>query len=174
MPPNKVFVRMYCKVFCDGFPDDGFTEGKEAAGEEIYRFLIKELGYAYDPATDKFIPGDYVLWYLGSNEKFGVLQVMDSVSEWTFGGSHWERVYTFLAILHEINILSDEQFNHLIAITNEGSSAFDDMYEIPAYLKAKHSGQKWIKRQTDTKDKMQEIIGNIHDILTTNGWQIIR
>jgi hypothetical protein len=66
MPPNKVFVRMYCKIFCDEFPDHGFTEGKEATGDEIYQFLISELGYATDLSTDEIIPGDYAIWYLAT------------------------------------------------------------------------------------------------------------
>ncbi|HAM52535.1 MAG TPA: hypothetical protein DCP92_18235 [Nitrospiraceae bacterium] len=137
MPPNKGFVCIYCKIFCDEFPDEGFTEGKEAAGDEIYHFLIRELRYASDPATEETISGDYAIWYLASSEKFGVLQIDEQIAEWTFGGSNWERVYAFLHILHEKGILSDEQYDHLMTITNEGTNAFDDMYEIPAYLRAK-------------------------------------
>lgn len=174
MPPNKVLVRMYCKIFCDEFPDNGFSEGKKATGDDIYEFLLRELGCFSDPDTADTILGDHAIWYLGSNEKFGILQVGDHVSEWTCGGSSWERVYAFLHLLHKKNILSHEQYNHLIAITNESSEAFDDMYQIPAYLKAKHSGQEWVKRWTDTKETMKKMISDAHEILTEGGWQVIR
>ena len=171
--PRKVFVRIYCKIFCDQFPDEDFTRGKEATGNEIYEFLVRELGYANDPDTDDTIPGDHAIWYLGSNEKFGILQVGELVSEWSFGESCWDRVFVFLHLLHTKGIFTEAQFSHLIDLTAEGSEAFDDMYQIPAYLKAKHSGQKWIKKQTDTKEAMKKMIRSVKVMFTKNGWQVL-
>ena len=175
MPPNqaKAFVRIYCKIFCDDFPDHGFTKGKVATGDEIYDFLSKPLNYAFDIETDKPIPGDYAIWYLATNEKGGILQVNEQSSEWSFGESNWERVNSFLYILHETEILSDQQYDHLMSITEEGQNAFDSMYDIPLYLKAKHSGKEWIRTNSNAKEDIRKMISSVHDMLISSGWQVI-
>ena len=112
---NKAFVRIYAKIFTDNFPDEGFTDGKLATGEEIYDFLTKSLGFAIDPETEEPIPGDYAIWYLGCNEKFGELHVNEVVCAWTFGESSWTRVVIFLNTLYQKSILTIPQYVSLIA-----------------------------------------------------------
>ena len=170
---NKAFVRIYAKIFTDKFPDEGFTEGKLATGQEIANFLTKSLGFAIDSETEEPIPGDYAIWYLGTNEKFGELQVNEVVFKWNFGESNWDIILSFLRILNEKNILSVEQYVDLIAKVDEGMKAFDDMYEIPAYLKAKCDGITWTKKETPTKRNIKEIISSVKCVMEAQGYKVI-
>jgi len=170
---QKAFVRIYCKVFCDEFLDDGFAEGKLATGDEIHAFLSKELGFAIDPDTEEPLPGDYAIWYLGCNEKFGVLAVNEIYLRWGFGESNWDRVLLFLRELSDRSIITIPQYIHLIGLVEEGMNAFDDMYEIPAYLKAKRDKLPWTKKQTDTKDRIKVMIGAVKQQFESQGFEII-
>jgi len=169
---HKAFCRIYCKIYCDEFPDDGFNEGKLATGDEIYEFLSQQLGYATEPETEEIIPGDYALWYLATNEKFGVLGINEMISEWSFGESSWDRVLGFLHLLNNKAIITVAQYVHLISLVQEGMNSFDDMYEIPNYLKAKRDGLPWIKKQTDTKENIKQIIGTLKQSMEAQGYKV--
>jgi hypothetical protein len=164
---------MYAKIFSDNFPDEGFTDGKLANGDEIYSFLTKNLGFVTDTATDEIIPGDFAIWYLAANEKFGELHVNEVVWKWSFGESNWDIILSFLRVLNEKNILSVEQYVDLIAKVDEGMKAFDDMYEIPAYLKAKRDGFPWTKKETSTKRNIKSIIHTLKCTMEEKGYRVI-
>ena len=170
---NKVFCVMYAKIFTDNFPDEGFTEGQLANGDEIYNFLKKSLGFVVNPETNEIISGDFTIWYLGSCEKFGELQVNEVCFKWNFGESNWDFVLGFLRVLNEKNILSVEQYVDLIAKVDEGMKAFDDMYEIPAYLKAKRDGIPWTKKETPTKRNIKSIIHTLKCTMEEKGYRVI-
>jgi len=170
---QKAFVRIYCKIFCDEFPDDGFAEGKLATGDEIHAFLSKELGFAIDPDTDEPLPGDFSLFYLATNEKFGVLAVNEIYLRWGFGESNWDRVLLFLRELSDRSIISIPQYIHLIGLVEEGMNSFDDYFLIPAYLKAKRDKLPWTKKQTDTKENMKKIIGDLKETMEAKGYKVL-
>jgi len=133
-------------------------EGSLATGDEIYQFLVRPVGYAVDPDTEQPFNSDPALWYLGTNEKFGELAVNENVMEWGFGESNWDRVLTFLHILNERNILTVAQYVSLISLVEEGMKAFDDMYQIADYLKAKRDGVQWVKKETKTKEILNRLL----------------
>ena len=170
---NKAFVTIYAKIFNDDFPDEGFADGKLANGEEIYNFLTKSLGFVVNPEANEIIYGDILIWYLGSCEKFGELQVNEMCFKWNFGESNWDFVLGFLRVLNEKKILSVEQYVDLIAKVDEGMKAFDDMYEIPAYLKAKLDGIPWTKKETYTKRNIKTIISNLKCVMEAQGYKVI-
>ena len=151
---RKAFVRIYCEIPGDEFPDDGFTDGKLVTGDEIYNFLTKSMGRIIDSETNKPIPGDYVIWYLGSAEKCGILHVNEIIVEWNYGESNWDRVLLFLRILNDIGVLSVGQYVSLISFVEEGMNNFDDIDQIPAYLKAKFRALTRTKIQGTITDRI--------------------
>lgn len=173
---KQAFVTIYCKIYTDSFPDEGFTNGKIADGDSIYHFLTKQLNLSFiddEQCCGQLIKGDYAIWYLATNEKFGILQVDDYINKWSFGQSNWQRVTEFINILYLKEVITKNQYNHLTNIIQEGMNAFDDMYEIPKYLYAKQTGQIWTKQQTNTKEIIKKMTQGITESLTKEGYEVL-
>ena len=171
MEQTRAFISMYCKIGCDDFPSD-FIDGQDASGDQVYQFLIQDVGYAIDLETEESIPGAAAIWYLGCNEKGGCVGIDEMISEWSFGESNWDRVLAFLHLLNEKCIITVPQYVHLISLVEEGMRNFDDMYDIPDYLKAKINGTPWQKRKTDTKENMKRMIGSVVNAFQNEGYEI--
>ncbi|MBF0542628.1 MAG: hypothetical protein HQK91_14395 [Nitrospirae bacterium] len=173
---QTALVGMYVKIGTDVFPSD-FLEPIQVNGNQIYEFLIRDVRCAIEPETadrDAIVyNGDPAIWYLGTNEKGGYLQINNHVSEWSFGQSNWERVFEFISMLNKLAIFNKPQLNHLSSLLNEGKQAFDDMYDIPSYLNVKQSGLSWTKRTTNTKTQIQDMIANVCYTFIDRGFQII-
>lgn len=138
---KKVFVSIYCKL-----PDDAFSHemvNQMATGKEIYDFLMKDAGFAHDENGEK-IPGDCNLWYLGSNEQYGILQFKDFIDSWEVGDSSFDRVEAFVSRIYLGGAFSDNQYLDLLTKCHEGRK-IDNIHDIPPYLKAKKEGKAWTK-----------------------------
>jgi hypothetical protein len=141
--PNekKVFVSIYCKL-----PEDVFSRemvNQMATGKEIYDFLMKDAGLAHDE-NGEIIPGDCNLWYLGSNEQYGILQFKDFIDSWEVGDSSFDRVEAYVSRIYLGGVFSDDQYCRLLDKSFEGRR-IDNLHDIPRYLEAKRKGKRWIK-----------------------------
>jgi hypothetical protein len=171
--PNKKkgFVSIYCKVFTDSFSNDMVS--RFATGDEIYCFLMKDAGQSYDESGD-LIPGDINLWYLGCNEKFGCLIYKDFVFSWDFGESSFDRVEAFCYLIYSDGIFTKNQFETLMEKIQEGR-LIDNMYDIPAYLKAKREGKSWVKTREayEFRQEMKSFVGRVKEHLEAEGFMFI-
>jgi len=140
---KKIFVSIYCKIFTDSFSEE--MVNRRATGTEIYDFLMKDAGMAFDE-EGHLIQGDCNLWYLGCNEKFGCLRVNDKILDWDFGESSFDRVESFVSLIYLERVFTDEQYRILLEKIKEGR-LIDNMYDIPKYLIAKREGTPWVKTQ---------------------------
>ncbi len=168
---GRVFISIYCKIFTDSFSNEMVS--MMATGDEIYSFLMKDAGQSYDE-NGELIPGDLNLWYLGCNEKFGCLIYKDAVFSWDFGESSFDRVESFLYLIYSDGIFTRGQFRTLKDKIQEGR-LFDNMYDIPAYLKAKREGKPWIKTKEayEFRQKMKSFVGRVKEHLEAEGFMFI-
>ncbi len=168
---KKVFVSIYCKIFTDSFSNEMVS--MMATGDEIYSFLMKDAGQSCDE-SGVLIPGDLNLWYLGCNEKFGCLIYKDVVFSWDFGESSFDRVESFLYLIYSDGVFTRGQFQTLMEKIQEGR-LFDNMYDIPAYLKAKREGTPWVKTKEayEFRQKMKSFVGRVKEHLEAEGFMFI-
>ena len=138
---KKVLVSIYCKIFNDSF-GDGMIK-RIATGKEIYDFLMKDAGLSVNE-NGELIPGDCNLWYLGCNDRFGCLRYNDHILKWGTGESSFAILEAFITLLYIDRVFSQEQYEALIEKSKEGR-LFDNMYDIPKYLKAKQEGKPWAR-----------------------------
>jgi len=171
--PKRVYISIYCKIFSDCFSQEMLD--KMATGDEIYEFLMKDAGLCEDEGKNyERIPGDCNLWYLGCNEKFGVLKYQNICLEWGFGESSFNRVEVFVAFLYLEKVFTKEQFENLMAKIQEGRQ-IDCMYDIKSYLVAKKKGIPWTKTKDAEKfrSEMKEYVGRVMRNLEKEGYEII-
>jgi len=168
---RRAFVSIYCKVFTDSFSNE--MVGKLATGTEIFNFLMKDAGQSFDE-NGELIPGDINLWYLGCNEKFGCLIYKDFVFSWDFGESSFDRVEAFCYLIYSDGMFTREQFETLMEKIQDGR-LFDNMYDIPAYLKAKREGKPWVKTKEayEFRQKMKSFVGRVKEHLEAEGFMFI-
>jgi len=138
---KKVLVSIYCKIFNNSFSDEMLN--RNATGKEIFDFLMKDAGLSIDE-NGELIPGDCNLWYLGCTDKFGVLRYKDHTFFWDFGESSFAIVEAFITLIYIDRVFSQEQYQALMEKSKEGI-LFDNMYDIPKYLKVKMEGKPWAK-----------------------------
>jgi len=146
---ERVFVSIYCMVYQDEFSKE--MVNRMATGQEIYEFLIKDAGLCKDE-NNEVIPGDCNLWYLGCNDKYGILQYKNIIKQWDLGESSFDRVEAFISLLYLDKVFTDEQYRNLISRCYEGRK-IDNMYLIRDYLIAKRKGEVWVKKMTDSGRK---------------------
>ena len=144
MDENKVFVTIYCMVYQDEFSKDMIN--KMATGQEIYDFLMRDAGLCRDE-NNELIPGDCNLWYLGCNDKYGILQYKHFTKIWDLGESSFDRLEAFISLLYLDHVFTDEQYRSLINKCYEGRQ-IDNMYLIRDYLICKRKGETWTKKMT--------------------------
>jgi hypothetical protein len=143
---EKVEVVIYCKVGTDCFGE----HNDRMTGQEIYDFLMSDVGYTYEEADESLpiwkdpprIPGDLRIWYLGCNEKMGTLRVENEVWEWRIGDSNFDRVQEFIDCLDRRGLFTKKQYYTLCEKIIEGRK-INWMYDIRDYLKAKAQGKPW-------------------------------
>ena len=132
-------VDIYCKIYTDTYPT---LEGR-VTSKELYEHLISNGGACFDLFGNYIDDGNYCIWYLGTNEKFGNIAItMDDnvttfIRDWDFGESSWKNVTDMLEFCKKHKIFSQEQQKHLEEIVKEGSDNFDSMYDISYYLSKK-------------------------------------
>ena len=95
---KRVLVSIYCKIYTDNFSEEMIN--RMATGDEIYEFLMKDAGQCFDDSGNP-ISGDCNLWYLGSCEKFGHMQLDNKVWNWSFGESSFDNVEAFVSALYQ-------------------------------------------------------------------------
>jgi len=144
---KRVFVSIYCMVYQDEFSKE--MVNKMATGQEIYDFLMKDAGLCKDE-NNQVIPGDCNLWYLGCNDKYGLLQYKHIIKKWDLGESSFDRVEAFISLLYLDKVFTDEQYRNLISRCYEGRQ-IDNMYLIRDYLISKRKGEVWVKKMTDSE-----------------------
>ena len=169
---KKVYVSIYCKIYTDCFSDEMFN--RKATGQEIYEFLLKDAKQCFDE-SNKFIPGDCNLWYLGCNEKFGELVLEDKVWKWSFGESSFDNVEAFVSTLYQKKLITGFQFHTLMGKIDEGRQ-IDNMYDIKDYLVCKREGRLWSKTQKASmfRDEMKRFVTNVESNLQNGGYQVYR
>ncbi len=169
---KKVYVNIYCKIYTDSFSDEMFN--RKATGQEIYEFLMKDSQNCIDE-NENVIPGDYNLWYLGCNEKFGELVIEDKVWKWSFGGSSFDNVQAFVSMLCEKDLISKLLYHSLMDKIAEGR-LIDNMYDIKDYLICKKEGRSWSKTQNASmfRDKMKRFVTNVNAHFREKGYRFIR
>jgi hypothetical protein len=106
MRNKKVFISIFCKIYTDNFSEE--MVNRLTTGQEIYEFLMKDAGQCFDESGN-LIPGDCNLWYLGSNEKFGHLQLDDKAWNWSFGEASFDNVKTFVSMFYQKKLISGLQ-----------------------------------------------------------------
>jgi hypothetical protein len=166
---KKVFVSIYCKIYTDNFSDQMIDQ--KATGKEIYEFLIKDAGQCFYELGHP-ISGDCNMWYLGCNEKFGHLQLDDKVWQWSFGESSFDNVEEFVSTLYSKKIITDIQFQNLLAKIDEGRQ-IDNMYLIRDYLICKRDGLQWVKRSDalEFRNTMKQMIGDVKKSFQKRGYR---
>jgi hypothetical protein len=169
MPNNeKVFINIYCKIYAENFSEEMIN--RMATGDEIYEFLMKDAGQCFDE-SGRLIPGDHNIWYLGCNEKLGDLQVNDRIWKWSFGESSYENVREFISTLYSKKIITDIQFQNLMAKIEEGS-VIDNMYHIKDYLICKRDGLQWGKRSdaSEFRNTMKQMVDDVEKLFQKLGY----
>jgi hypothetical protein len=159
--PKKVFVSIYCKLLNDCFSRE--MVNRMATGQEIYDFLMKDAGLCEDEDNNyEKIPGDCNLWYLGCNEKFGILQYKHIILDWGLGESSFDKVTTYIALLYLDKVFTDEQYGSLMSKILEGRK-IDNMYDIKTYLIAKKKGKPWVKTKDSEmfRGDMKKFMGRV-------------
>ena len=90
---EKAYVSIYCKIYTNNFSEE--MVGREATGEEIYQFLLKDAQCCLP------LRGDINLWYLGSNEKFGSIIYRNRNWKWSFGEASFDNVEQFVNAVYQ-------------------------------------------------------------------------
>jgi len=165
---NKIKVLIYCKVSCDIFPD----HPEYMTGKEIFDFLMDNLGATFeDDNCEKLIPGDLRLWYLGCNEKSGVLQVENQTWEWSIGDSSFDRVQQFIDVINVRGIFTKEHYNILNEKIEEGRK-INWMYDIGDYLQCKAQGKVWENKSKKGREESKRFFGNVFDHFKSKGFKV--
>lgn len=94
-----------------------------ATGKEIYNFLLKDAECCLP------MKGDYNLWYLGSNEKFGSIIYKEKLWKWGYGESSFDTVQEFINTVYQDGLYTEKQYRHLSNKIVEGRK-INDMYLI--------------------------------------------
>jgi len=141
----KVEVSIYCKIFTDNYP---LLEG-EVTGDQIVNHLLSDCGCVWEqdnsPEGAHQIPGDPCIWYLGTNEKRGGinLKIGEKGWEWVwgYGESDFRNVTEFIEVLRRYEVITPAQ-HKMLKESIEVGKTIGDMYEIGNYLKRKKEGKE--------------------------------
>jgi len=130
---EKAYVSIYCKIYAENFSNEMID--REATGEEIYQFLLKDAKCCLP------LRGDINLWYLGSNEKFGSIIYRNRNWKWSFGESSFDNVEQFINAVYQDGLFTEKQYQRLLKKIEEGRG-IGDMYLIGDHLAQKISNNK--------------------------------
>ncbi len=167
MKSKKVYIEIYCKIYTDNF--EGVIG--EFTGNEIFDFLTSSCGCSFDPSSGSIIVGDLNLWYLGCNEKFGLMKVEETEYSWSFGESSFDRVQFFIDDLNGRGLFTEDHYRILCDKIQEGRQ-IDDMYEIGNYLSAKREGKPWIKPKSYTRESMKQLLNAVVKKFERDGYKV--
>jgi len=167
MENKKVYVEIYCKIYTDNF--EGLIG--EFTGKEIFDYLASSCGCSFDPLNEKIIDGDLNLWYLGCNEKFGLMKVEETEYGWSFGESSFDRVQSFIDDLNARGLFTEDHYRALCEKIQEGRQ-IDDMYEIGNYLVAKREGKPWIKPESHMREGMKRLLNVVIKKFEKDGYKV--
>ena len=168
---KKVFLSIYCKIYTDSFSNE--MESRMATGQEIYDFLMRDAQHCHDD-EGKVIPGDLNLWYLGCNEKFGLLKYQDKTWSWSFRESSFDRVEEFIRVVYKDGHFTKEQFETLMDKIQEGR-LIDNMYDIREYLISKTEGRSWSKTEGAYRfrDEMKQFVSAVEGYFQGKGYCVL-
>jgi hypothetical protein len=167
MEGKRIYVEIYCKIYTDNF--EGLIG--DFTGEEIFDFLTSSCGCSFDPSTENIVDGDLNLWYLGCNEKFGLMKVDETEYAWSFGESSFDRVQSFIDDLNGRGLFTEDRYRTLCEKIQEGRQ-IDDMYEIGNYLTAKRDGKPWIKPESDMREGMKRLLNVVVKKFEGDGYKV--
>lgn len=167
---NEIRVLMYCKVYTDNFS----YHPKYMNGKEIFDFLMTDLGCIFEENEEgdpNPIPGDLRLWYLGCNEKHGVLEVENETWEWKRGDSNFDRVQEFINAVNRRGVFTEEQYNTLIEKIEEGRK-IDWMYDIGDYLQCKVQGKVWKNKSKKEREESSKFFSKVLEGFKSMGYDV--
>jgi hypothetical protein len=115
--------------------------------------------------------GDKVIWYLCCCEKHGSIVLGKKEWNWGWGESSPDIVKEFVTELHNLIMISDEQYKELIDECEFAKQTFVLHYDITTWLRHKKYG---IPYNIDKHGKQKSIAlhASINDALEKNGWKI--
>jgi hypothetical protein len=132
---EKFEVSIYCKIYTDSFE----ILGGEVTGDELYEYLIRDSGNAFDSEGIQQ-KGDPNIWYLGCNEKFGEIAYRNTFyRKWGYGDSSFDNIEVFVQSVYTDNFFTVDQYQHLLILIEEGRK-IGCMYEIAKHLETKNQG----------------------------------
>ncbi len=137
----NLYVKIYCKIYTDTFP----SLVDNVNSDLLYNWLIDDCNHCFDE-NEKLIKGDKIIWYLGSNEKFGEIKIILNEKKfhrrWSFGESNFENIIDMFTFCIDNQIFNTQQILKLSRIINEGKQQITSMYFIKDYLLYKRKKNK--------------------------------
>jgi len=132
--------------------------------------MYSVLKYFYKK-EEYLIPGDLNIWYLGCNEKFGVIQYKGKEWKWNFGESSFDRVREAIMYMHQDLFITTKQFIKLMKACNEGE-LIDDAYSIGDYLETKSSWWRSWKKPNEWRSSSKEYFNIVKKDLEKENFKI--
>ena len=163
----KIMFGCYVKIYTENFSDE-MCDVSIKDEDKIVEFLLQDCGCAFDD-NDKLIPGDKNLWYLGTNEKHGFIQVGVKVWKWGWGNSSWDTVHNVILELSKLG-MSSENFTKLNNAYMEGMKNFSFMYDIKDYLQR---GDHWKHPGNAARKESTDFFNNAKQTLKNDGYKVI-
>lgn len=139
---TKIFVNIYCELTQ---PDTFSNEmcNKEATGNEIYEFLMRDAQLCIDGFEMDIVSGDCNIWYLGCTYYSGHIQYNQKSWDWDKSKSSFDIVEEFVSSLYADNLITEKQFKTLIDKVNEGRF-IGNTTDIKNYLLRRNAGRPFI------------------------------
>ena len=120
---EKYEVSIGCKIFTDDYP---YLNGS-VTGQEIYEHLTQSI----------YHENDKCIWYLGSCDKFGGIEIStdDEIFHihWSYGEASYENIKLLIQFLSRNGIVPYHKCMKLIGYVWEGQK-IGTMYDIEKYL----------------------------------------
>ena len=117
------------------------------------------------------IPGDRIIWYLGSSEKFGSISYKDKTWIWNFGTSSFDIVRGSIEWMYVDGFFTSDQYHQLCDAIEEGRK-IDDAYKIGDYLMTKSSWFKKWEKPKPWREDSAKYFNTVKKTLEDKGFEI--
>ena len=168
---------------------------KPVSGTEVFNFLMSDAGMQWfnlDEKCEKYgdvgyymyraakligkkeeyqIPGDLNIWYLGCNEKMGLIKYKDQDWLWNFGESSFGIVRAAITTMHQDDFFTGMQYHKLMKACAEGER-IDNAYKIGDYLRAKSSWWKVWRKPKEWRNDSKAFFGLAKSGMESKGYKI--